>query len=163
MTEPIRGKVARVLSTREIALNIGTAEGVTVGMHFDVMGVREDITDPDTGEKLGSLERPKVRVRVIYTQEKFSVASTYQMNLGPVARSLMPPNWVTKYETLKKTAGTIDNLDAENGPIKVGEPVVQVIETNRVNRKKRLPVSDTSRRDSTMPFSVRRFARSRHR
>ena len=37
MTKPIRGKVARVLNTREIAINVGTANGVTVGMYFDVM------------------------------------------------------------------------------------------------------------------------------
>lgn len=36
MTDPIRGKVAQVLSPRDIALNVGSANGVVVGMDFDV-------------------------------------------------------------------------------------------------------------------------------
>lgn len=66
MTEPIRGKIARVFSAREIALNVGTAKGVTVGMYFDVMDACEDISDPDTGEVLGSIEHPKVRVEITH-------------------------------------------------------------------------------------------------
>ena len=62
MITPIRGKVARVLNEREIAINIGTAHGVTVGMYFDVIDPHyENIKDPDTNEVLGSLGRPKVR------------------------------------------------------------------------------------------------------
>ena len=37
MTEPIRGKVARILDERKIALNLGYANGVSVGMYFDVI------------------------------------------------------------------------------------------------------------------------------
>ena len=104
MTKPIRGKVARVLNAREIAINVGTENGVTVGMYFDVLDPHyEDIKDPDTGEVLGSFERPKVRVKIIHVQEKSSLATTYRkervniggtrknISLGPFARSLMPP------------------------------------------------------------------------
>ncbi len=76
MTEPIRGKVARVLNGQEIVLNAGIVDGVTVGMDFNVMDPNgEDIRDPDTNEFLGSIERPKVKVRVIHTQEKLAVAT----------------------------------------------------------------------------------------
>ena len=67
MTKPIHGKVARVLNTREIAINVGAEKGVTIGMFFDVMEIHdEDIKDPDTDEVLGSIERPKVRVHVTH-------------------------------------------------------------------------------------------------
>ena len=60
--ELIRGKVARILTARQLALNIGVKDGVKVGMLFDVLDPKgDDITDPDTGEVLGSLYRPKVR------------------------------------------------------------------------------------------------------
>ena len=145
MTEPIRGKIARVLNTREIALNVGTAQGVTRGMRFDVMDTNEmDITDPDTGKVLGSLERPKIRVEIIHVQEELSVAQTPETSvnvggtrtyLGPFARSLMPPNWVTKYETLKKTAkNTKEELDEEDSRVKTGDPIVQVRETGEANQ-----------------------------
>lgn len=144
MPEPIRGKVARVLNTREIAINVGTAQGVTRGMRFDVMDINEmDITDPDTGKVLGSLERPKVRVEIIHVQKDLSVAQTPEtrVNLGgtgtltaldtfgPFARSLMPPDWVTRYETLKKTeTNTKDELDEKDSRVKIGDPIVQVLD-----------------------------------
>ena len=141
MTKPIRGKVARVLNAREIAINVGTENGVTVGMYFDVLDPHyEDIKDPDTGEVLGSFERPKVRVKIIHVQEKSSLATTYRkervniggtrknISLGPFARSLMPPTWVEKYETLGKTEKTKDVLDEKDSYVNVGDPVVQTIE-----------------------------------
>ena len=76
MTEPIRGKVARVLNGQEIVINAGIVDGVTVSVDFNVMDTNgEDIRDPDTDEVLGSIERPKVRVRVIHAQEKLAVAT----------------------------------------------------------------------------------------
>lgn len=148
MTEPIRGKVARVLNTREIALNVGTAKGVAVGMHFDVLDTRDlEIKDPDTNEVLGSFYRPKVRVKIIRVEEKLSLATTYRgkqvniggsstgpnplrdwLTIGPVARALMPPNWVTKYETLEKTGQPLDALNEADSRVRTGDPVVQVIE-----------------------------------
>ena len=37
MTDPIRGKVARILNSREIAINVGRDDGVYRGMYFDVI------------------------------------------------------------------------------------------------------------------------------
>ena len=140
MTKPIRGKVAHVLNAREIAINVGTAKDVTVGMYFDIMGTYDEIEDPDTLEVLGSLERPKVRVKIIHVQEKLSLATTYRkervniggtgknISLGPFARSLMPPTWVEKYETLSTTEKTKDVLDEKDSYVNVGDPVVQTIE-----------------------------------
>ena len=34
MTDPIRGRVAKILNSRELAINIGAAHGVCVGMYF---------------------------------------------------------------------------------------------------------------------------------
>ena len=141
MTQPIRGKVAQVLNNREIAINLGTAKGITIGMYFDVVDVNgQNIKDPDTGEVLGSIERSKVRVKITRVQEKLSVATTYRseninvggtgpaITIGPFARALMPPEWVTKYETSHKTGETPESLDEEDSAVKTGDPVVQVLE-----------------------------------
>ena len=146
MITPIRGKVARVLNAREIAINRGTANGVTVGMYFNVMDPKEeDIKDPDTGEVLGSIGRPKVTVQVTHVEEKLSVAATYRseqvklggswhleaLALGPFARALMPSGWVTKYETLRKTENPrakFGDLEEEDSYVNIGDLVVQVIE-----------------------------------
>ena len=139
MTEPIRGKVAKVLNSREIAINIGSANGVTEGMYFDVMSLDSgEIKDPVTNKVLGSIKRTKVRVRVTEVQEKWAVASTYERatvdspaSFGPFARSLMPASWINKYEieTLRKSDkfSPVD-IDEDDSDVKVKDPVVQVIE-----------------------------------
>lgn len=138
MSEPIRGKVARVLNSREIAISVGEARGAKLGMLFDVMDPKgEDIEDPDTGEMLGSIERPKVRVQVTKVQEKLSVASTFkkykeniggEYNIGSFSKMLMPPKWIVKYETFKTDEKTWEDLNEDQSYVKVGDPVVQVIE-----------------------------------
>lgn len=145
MTEPIRGKVASLLNSREIAINIGYAHDVTVGMYFDVMSLDSgEIKDPETKEVLGSIVRTKVRVRVTEVQEKLAVASTYERatvdspaSFGPYARSLMPASWINKYEieTLKKSDlfSPVD-IDGDDSDVKVGDTVVQVIE-DKVERE----------------------------
>lgn len=141
MKELIRSKVARVLNSREIVIAAGSTQGVVEGMYFDVMDPKgEDVRDPDTGEVLGSIERPKVRVKVTQVQERLSVASTYKkekVNIGGtgyamgafgLAQALMPPKYVTKYETLKTDEKTWEDLDEEESYVKSGDPVVQVAE-----------------------------------
>lgn len=124
MSTLIRGKVARVLNEREVAINVGSAKGVVVGMYFDVIE-DEEIRDPDTREVLGSIDRPKVGLQVTHVQEKLSVAITRTW-------SLKLPKWITEYETLKKEWTGIDENDSR---VKVGDPVVQVIE-ERVEQEK---------------------------
>ena len=154
MTQPIRGKVARVLNTREIAINLGTEHGITVGMYFDVMDAQgSDIIDPDTKEMLGSIERPKIRMQIIYVQEKLSVASTYKLKCvnvgGPDTESsavlevassrtsspLTSPRWVKKYETLEKTEETPVSFDKKNSKVKTGDPVIQVFEVDETEQE----------------------------
>jgi hypothetical protein len=142
MTEKknICGKVARILNSRELVINCGTNLGVEIGMYFDVLDQKgEDIRDPDTNEVLGSIERPKVRVKVNKVQKKICVAATYkktEINTGGqgfgiagFANALMPPKWVAKYETLKTEEQTWENLSEEESFVKIGDPVVQVIES----------------------------------
>lgn len=145
MTEPIRGKVARVLNGREIAINIGTTHGVTVGMYFDVIDANhQNITDPDTGEVLGYIDRPKVRVKVTHAQEKLTVATAPNANgadtdiikdltfismatFGPIAMALMTPSLLATRKIWQKRSKT--------DSIKIGDPVVQVIEVDKPEQK----------------------------
>ena len=134
MDDPIRGKVAKILNAREVAINLGSEQGVRPGMYFDVVARHEDIVDPDTNESLGTVERPKIRVKITWVQEKLSLASTYRsrevnvgrMPLGEFSRALMPPKWVKKYEALT-TEETGEALDEEESLVKVGDTVVQVV------------------------------------
>ncbi len=158
MTQPIRGTVARVLNTREIAINLGTEHGITIGMYFDVMDAEEsDIIDPNTKEMLGSIERPKIRMKITHIEEKLSVASTYKsecVNVGGTGTKysavlkdalnntslpLTPPRWVKKYETLEKTEETPTPLDEKDSKVKTGDPVVQVFEADETEQEDTKP------------------------
>ena len=143
MAKPIEGKVARVLNTREIAINKGSTDGVAVGMYFDVTDTcYSNIKDPDTKQVLGSIEHAKVRVKIIDVQEKLSLATTYRTekeNTGPrISDFMLGSGWRTRHETLK-TGGRLGNqpneLDEEDSYVKTGDPVVQVSEAIDKKRK----------------------------
>ena len=149
MADLIRGKVARVLNSREVVLNVGSNSGVEVGMYFDILDSNgEDIEDPDTGDSLGFVDRPKVRVRITSVQEKLSVASTYRVirvNVGGIggfptdtlsfSRLLMPPKWETRHETLKTQEKTWEDLEEEESYVKTGDPVIQALATDEVEQE----------------------------
>ena len=94
-TELIRGKVAKILNSREVALNIGQMHGVETGMLFDILSnAGLGIVDPDTNEELGSVDLPKTRVKITHVYDNLSVASTYRtkrVRLGTSLASLFDP------------------------------------------------------------------------
>lgn len=140
-----KGKVAQILNTRDLVINIGEKNGVEVGMKFDVIDPKgEKIKDPDTQEIIGSLDRPKVRVKVIQVKENISVASTFKVkeinvggtggelfrgfsSAGIFAQDLRPPKWIKVTETLKTTETTWEDLSSEESYVKIGDPVIQVL------------------------------------
>ena len=136
LVEPIRGKVARVLSTREVALNIGAVDGVRIGTIFKILSSKgSEITDPDTGEIIGSVDLEKTSVKVMSVQDKVSVASTFRahrVNVGGTGIGLpnifQPPKWENQVETLKAEENAMEELPEEESFVKTGDSVVQVIE-----------------------------------
>ena len=136
----IRGKIAKVLNSREVALNVGKQQGVEIGMKFQILSRSGlDIPDPDTGDILGSIDLPKARVKVINVYDKVAVASTYRTEtvnvggrFGPDIRLLFqPPRWETRPETLKiKTTAEQDHMESGDSDsyVSTGDPVVQVID-----------------------------------
>ena len=75
--ETIRGKVAKVLNERMLALNVGSAHGVREDMLFDVLSTDVcDVVDPDTGDTIGHVARPKARVRVARAGDRIALAYT---------------------------------------------------------------------------------------
>ena len=141
LTEPIRGKVAKVLSHREVVLNVGKKHNVEIGMVFDILFKGYDeITDPDTGEVLGGIDRPKARVKVANINEKLSIATTYRTErvnvggsggLGIRLRGDLnlpsPPKWETRVETFATNEAPHEGWYEDDHLVSAGDPVVQVI------------------------------------
>jgi hypothetical protein len=137
MTNLVRGKVARILNSRDLVINRGSEAGVVIGMRFAVLDpAGEGVSDPDTGEVLGSLQRPKVQVEVTQVSSRIAVARTYRhrkVNVGgafggagDIARMFAPPRIVERYETFKVDDADWEPLTEEESIVKVGDPVVQI-------------------------------------
>jgi hypothetical protein len=135
-SEPIRGRVARVLNTRELAINRGSVHGVSEGMRFAVLDTTaEGIEDPETGEELGSVYRTKVRVEVVIVKERLAIARTYatkQVNVGGTGfggfgDAFKPPKWVSRHETLKADEAAWQELSEERSLVKTGDPVEEIV------------------------------------
>lgn len=81
-----RGKVAAILTKRELVLNLGTADAIEVGMKFVILNSHGiDVKDPETGMVLGTVEVPKTVVKVVRIDgEHLSVARTFRTIAGTV-------------------------------------------------------------------------------
>ena len=69
----VTGKIAAIITSTKLALNVGEKEGVRVGdivVVFDAMTV----DDPDGGPALGTVLNAKVRLAVTEVQPRLSVA-----------------------------------------------------------------------------------------
>lgn len=132
--EPISGRVAKILNSREVALNIGKRHGVTVDMVFEILspGGGEQIVDPDSGAVLGSVNPAKTKVKISRVDDAFSIAGTYRSRRFDVGGIVLfqPPKWETRYETLKIDGDFepyAESLDEKDSYVATGDPVVQVI------------------------------------
>ena len=137
----IHGKVAKILNTREVAINAGQDQGVQTGMLFDILApAAQDIEDPDTGEVLGSIERSKVRVQITHVTRRVSVGRTYRRTglFDAMAWAL-----VSSSSSLKTADATWEDLDEADSYVATGDPVVQVLES--ASEREMLPEPDPER------------------
>ena len=149
--EPVRGKVAKILSEREVALNRGLLDGVELGMRFDILNPDfQEIRDPDTNEALGFIERPKSRVRVTLVYDRVAVAETFRVRKVNVGGDgvgwgmFQPPKWEKRYETVMDGGAKSKGGAEFSAQVSVGDPVVQIIEAESdVDTRKSARLSPT--------------------
>ncbi len=134
-TDLLQGKVAKILNEREVVINIGKKRGVKKGMRFAILApTPEEILDPETGEKLDVVDRPKVLVQATEVREKITICSTYRTikipggaySVGSVALGLFdPPRSV--FETLRIEDSSLPApLSPDESYVKIGDRVKQV-------------------------------------
>ena len=143
MPNRLEGRVADILNEREVVINIGASRGVEPGMKFAILAPHPHvIVDPESKEKLGEVDRPKVRVKVSEVREKFSVLRTYEtytLNIGGRGPDITgfistlsvfgPPRWVTKVKTLRVDESDLPGeLRPEDSIVKVNDRVVQIFD-----------------------------------
>ncbi|MYC33336.1 MAG: hypothetical protein F4X64_09180 [Chloroflexi bacterium] len=130
--EPIRGKVARVISVRQVALNVGQSSGVEEGMLFDIVDPQQlEIRDPETNEMLGIIRpKAKARVRVFSVSEKFSLASTYRTeSIGglQLRGDVRMGGLLGRVETFRTRDSLAEAFSEEGAYVAQNDTVIQVI------------------------------------
>jgi hypothetical protein len=79
MNERIEGRVARVLSERELVINRGAHHDVREGMRFAVLAASPiEVIDPETDEIIDVIDREKVRVEAVEVRDKSTICATYE-------------------------------------------------------------------------------------
>ena len=144
-TKPIRGKVARVLNEREVAINRGAVDGVESEMEFKILNSDvQEVCDPDTNEYLGSVQSPKASVKVTLVYDRMSVARTFRkrrVNVGGTGVGIGlfdPPKWENHYETLRLEDASLDEIDESDSYVSTGDPIVQVLKAAQLAERERI-------------------------
>ena len=126
----IEGKVASILNSHQLIINVGKSNGVSGGMCFAVLeGKAQMVMDPDSHEILGSFFVPKTVVQVQQVQERMSIASVYSSPNLPLTGSdiFRALSSTPNFGSLKKSeGGKYEELTEDNSIVKIGDMVVQV-------------------------------------
>jgi len=136
-TALLQGKVAKILTEREVVINIGSTQGVKKGMRFAILApTPEEILDPETDEVLDVVDRTKVLVQATEVRDKITICSTYRtinipggaFSAGSIALGLFdPPRKV--FETLRIEDSSLPApLSPDESYVKIGDRVKQVEE-----------------------------------
>ncbi len=129
----IEGKVAQIVSEREIAINIGSMQGVEKGMRFAVLAAApQEVRDPETGEILDTIDREKVRVEATEVRERITICATYRTKYIPGGP--FSPNPIDLFRPAREVAETLrfddtslsPPLDPDNSYVKIGDRVQEV-------------------------------------
>lgn len=128
----IEGRVASVLSDRQIAINRGSSHGVEIGMKFAVLTDEVPVvTDPDTGEEIGNVEVAKTLVKIVSVQDRMSVARTFRTKTvgGGALWSFGVGSSPKKVdESLRRTdSSEIFELEESERIVDTGDRVVQFV------------------------------------
>jgi hypothetical protein len=124
----IEGRVARILTERELIINRGRNDGVSPGMQFEVLASESlEITDPETGQSLGALDRPKLRVEATDVYPQFTVCETFEA-IDDLEDRISPSDFFRPRRRLPATLRiqeSIPPLSEEESVVKVGDRVRQ--------------------------------------
>lgn len=129
----VQGKVAEVVSDREVILNRGSEHGVYPGMYFAILDPSAvGITDPDTDEPLGDIKIVKIVVRAVDVAPKLTLARTFRsrrvnvggtgMGLSVFASALREPEYVEKVEKLTLDRNSPRKIDPKDSVVGRGDP-----------------------------------------
>lgn len=122
----ISAKVAKLISGDELVINKGKRDGVQVGMLFTIKDERLDnIVDPDTGESLGSIDRPKVVIRITRLGDRAALGRRHEES--PTFSNLIAAMQVRPQGILSGDSWSLDDVEVGDLAVWDGKRVLQTL------------------------------------
>lgn len=141
----IQGKVVRIFSDTQLAINVGSKAGVTTGTRFTIHSEPSEITDTD-GTSLGSVWFEKGRVIATFVSERFSIVQTE--TISTIHSQLLGAGW--RQSVQQKLPIRESDLDPEHDPatVMVGDVVVEVEKVEKTGQTKGDDAEDTQEQET---------------
>lgn len=129
MTERIEGLVAGIMSDQRLIINRGEDDGVFVGMQFAILSDQKImITDPKSGEELGSEPVAKTVVKVISVKPRHSIARTFRTRKTPGLLEAFGTGPTERHEKLQtEEPSALDHLKDANRVVASGDTALEVL------------------------------------
>jgi hypothetical protein len=67
-----KAKVVKIIDNYSVVINKGSDDGISEGGKYLLLGIGEEIIDPDTNENLGNIELVRGKVEVSHVQERMA-------------------------------------------------------------------------------------------
>lgn len=134
MDNRYKGTVVQVLDEYTVAVNIGQQNNISLDMEFLIVGIGDEIIDPDTKKSLGNLEKVRGKVKVIHVQEQLSTLKSIEYIKKPetkeVVRKIAKPHRSsisglfgdseTITESIKSEPPTLKKIDS----VEIGDKII---------------------------------------
>lgn len=134
MAHPIICRVADILSSRELALNVGSEYGIKENMEFRIIGSAQ-IRDPDDVNPSEKIEFTKAVVRVTVIGMYSCVAQTFQRpGININMDNFAPELPFDREGNLARPKGVNPQWDKN---IEIGDTAIQVVRTSPAPDRKR--------------------------
>lgn len=85
------GKVVKILNPFEVVINLGANDGIGAEDQFVVYAEGEELTDPDTGDSLGTLEIVRGQAFAKHVQERLTTLRSRESRDGLLLRLEVHP------------------------------------------------------------------------
>lgn len=137
--QPLEGLVAAIVSEEELAITLGSRDGVTKGMKFIVLAQTPlEIRHPVSNKLLKTLDRPKAYVKASDVDEEVTICRTYRTytvggSFSSTVMDWMQPTRRVREKLKAEDAAVSPPLDESESYVKVGDRVKALLEEDDRN------------------------------
>lgn len=87
-------KVVKIIDDYSVAINKGSADNISIGKQYLLLGIGEEIFDPDTKDSLGKIELVRGKVIVMHVQDKIATLTSDEWTKPRGKRTIKRQNQV---------------------------------------------------------------------